>query len=145
MRLARGNQRPDRSSRCIGVERLGKLGPGRIQQLLDAKLRLLERALAISIKLDAALEGLERVVQAHFRLFHAGDELLEFIERLLELGMEMTPTVAGKIPTLVAMAAAELLSRVVDRQQPGSEKADPAISHSEQTTIRMENQRHAIP
>ena len=29
----------------------------------------------------------------------------------LELGMEMTPTVAGKIPALVAMAAAELLSR----------------------------------
>ncbi|MBK7768439.1 MAG: HyaD/HybD family hydrogenase maturation endopeptidase [Sulfuritalea sp.] len=29
----------------------------------------------------------------------------------LELGMEMTPTIAEKIPVLVAMAAAELLSR----------------------------------
>jgi hydrogenase maturation protease len=29
----------------------------------------------------------------------------------LELGMEMTPTVAAKVPVLVAMAAAELLSR----------------------------------
>jgi len=29
----------------------------------------------------------------------------------LELGMEMTPTVAEKVPVLAAMAAAELISR----------------------------------
>src|SRR5581483_2592784 len=75
-----------RASRRIGLERFGGVGGVRIEQQLDAELRLLERALAIAVERHAALEGTQRLVEALVALFHAGDETLELVEGFLEVG-----------------------------------------------------------
>src|SRR3954471_14534693 len=72
--------------RRIWIERHRTFRRRRIEQLLHAQLRLLERALAAPIKRDAALERFQRVIEAELALLHARDELLELVERFLEIG-----------------------------------------------------------
>jgi hypothetical protein len=53
---------------------------------LDAQLGLFERALAVAVQRDAALVGLERLVQAEVAMLHALHQLFELVQRMLELG-----------------------------------------------------------
>ena len=58
----------------------------RIAEQPHAQFRLFQRALALAIEADAAFVGGQRFLQAHFAVFHLFDQLLERIERGLEIG-----------------------------------------------------------
>src|SRR5690242_17277622 len=59
---------PHEPSRRIRLERDRAFRSGRIEQLLHAKLRLLERILAVAVERDAALERLQRIVERELAL-----------------------------------------------------------------------------
>jgi hypothetical protein len=72
----------------VAVERgRGKLvGAASSQQDLDFLLRLLERALARTRELHAALEVAQRVVQGQVALFELVDDRFQLGERAFEVG-----------------------------------------------------------
>src|ERR1700761_5556266 len=70
----------------VGVKGFGGLGGFGIEQQAHAQFSLLECRLAVPVKADAALERFERFVEAQLAAFHACDQLLELVERMLEFG-----------------------------------------------------------
>src|SRR3569623_189312 len=70
----------------IWLERLAGIRVVRIQQQFHAQLGLFQGALAVAIQGDAALEGQQRFIERQFALFHTPHELLELVQRLLEIG-----------------------------------------------------------
>ena len=66
--------------------RLGSAGLLGIAEQADTQFGLFQRALALAVEADAALIGCERLFQAHVAVLHLLDQLLELVERGLEIG-----------------------------------------------------------
>ena len=67
-------------------EGLGAVRIVRIAEQAHAQFGLFQRGLAAAVQADAAFVRGERFLQAHLAVFHLLDELLELVERGLEIG-----------------------------------------------------------
>lgn len=68
------------------AEWLSSFGPRRIAEQTHAQFGLFECLLALSVQADPALVGAQRLLQAQVASFHLCYQLLQFFERLLEVG-----------------------------------------------------------
>src|SRR6201991_991912 len=69
-----------------GVKGFGGIGGFGVEKQANAQFRLFQRCLAVPVETDTALERLQRIVKAEFPAFHACDQLLQFVQRMLEFG-----------------------------------------------------------
>src|SRR5579875_2410078 len=74
------------ASSGFGFEGFGVVGRIGIEQQAHAQFGLVQGLLAVSVEADAALEGGQRFVQAQLAAFHARHQLLELVQRMLEVG-----------------------------------------------------------